>query len=140
MNFQELIVLVVDDSKEVHMVIDLFIKSFLKNHPDVRYTLHSAFQGEDGIRMYEEQFNSGKAYAIVFMDIKMPPGIDGIEALEKISTIDPNVNGVVCTAFMNYSHDEAKEFLSKINNAPILYKPFEAAKVNAILADIVKNL
>lgn len=62
-----------------------------------RFEVHSCNQGAAAVDLVRQAVSDGNPFAIVFLDIRMPPGIDGIEAGKQIRGIDPNVNIVVVT-------------------------------------------
>ena len=54
----------------------------------IRFELDSAYQGKDGFEMVQRAVAAGRPYAMAFMDIRMPPGWDGIETMS-LTGIDP---------------------------------------------------
>jgi two-component system, sensor histidine kinase and response regulator len=100
--------------------------------PEVSFTLESAFQGEEGIAKVREAFESGKPYALAFVDVRMPPGIDGVETLERIWKIDPGLQAVICTAYSDYSWDEMLGRLGRNDRLLILKKPFDNIEVRQL--------
>ena len=44
-----------------------------------RFELDSAFQGDEGLQMARAARRDGRPYALAFVDVRMPPGIDGVE-------------------------------------------------------------
>ena len=63
----------------------------------VKFDVHSRNQGEAAVEAVESAIENGKPFSIVFLDIRMPPGMDGIEAAKEIRLLDPNVNIVIVT-------------------------------------------
>ena len=49
---------------------------------------------------------AGRNFELAFVDVRMPPGIDGVETLHRIWEIDPDLQAVICTAFSDYAWDE----------------------------------
>jgi two-component system, sensor histidine kinase and response regulator len=91
----------------------------------VRFHLDSAFQGEEGFAMVQRAVAEGRQYAVAFMDVRMPPGWDGIETTARIWEIDPEMQIVICTAYSDYSWDEMGEKLGQSDKLVILKKPFD---------------
>ena len=52
-------------------------------------------QGETAVEAVRIAVADTKPFSIVFLDIRMPPGIDGIEAAKRIRELDPNINIVI---------------------------------------------
>ena len=62
-----------------------------------RFDVQARNQGEAAVEAVSEACRRGTPYSIVFLDVRMPPGIDGIEAARQIRKIDPNINIVIVT-------------------------------------------
>ena len=63
----------------------------------VDFEIDSAYQGREGLAKVEQSLAAGRPYAMAFVDVRMPPGWDGIETTHTIWTIDPDVQIVICT-------------------------------------------
>ena len=90
-----------------------------------RFELDSAYQGKDALEMVRRALAAGRPYAMAFMDVRMPPGWDGIETTERIWAIDPELQIVVCTAYSDYSWDQMSAKLGQSDKLVILKKPFD---------------
>ena len=66
----------------------------------------SAYQGKDGFEMVQRAVAEGRPYAMAFIDVRMPPGWDGIETTARIWEVDPDMQIVICTAYSDYSWDQ----------------------------------
>src|SRR5258708_35079329 len=73
------------------------------------FELDSAFQGEDGYRMVQQALDEGRPYAMAFVDIRMPPGWDGIETVQRTWEIDTEILIVLCSAYSDYSWGQMVE-------------------------------
>src|SRR4051812_25892018 len=67
------------------------------------FQLETVMQGEDAIHAVTRARNEGRPFAVVFLDVRMPPGIDGIETAIRLREIDPSLQVVLCTAYSDYS-------------------------------------
>ena len=94
-----------------------------------RFEMDSAYQGDEGVRMVGKQVEGGLPYAMAFVDVRMPPGWDGIETSARIWEVDPDVQIVICTAYSEYSWDEMVDKLGHTDRLVILKKPFDAVEV-----------
>ncbi len=95
----------------------------------VVYGLDSALQGEAGVEMVRRAAAEGRPYAMTFVDMRMPPGIDGVETVERMWKADPSVQVVICTAYSDYSSEELVERLGHSDQLLFLRKPFDNAEV-----------
>lgn len=87
------------------------------------FEVDTANSGQRAVTMAQNAFNNGTPYAVIFMDVRMPPGINGVESAEQIRSIDSDVYIVFSTAFSDYSADEMQIRLSK--NMLMMSKPFD---------------
>ena len=97
--------------------------------PAVTYQIDTATQGQEGLQMVEQAANEGRPYALAFVDVRMPPGWDGIETVAHIWQKFPELPVVICTAYSDYSWSEMISKLGHSDNLVILRKPFEAVEV-----------
>src|SRR5438045_847185 len=70
------------------------------------FQIDSAFQGQEGLQKLREAVASGAPYAVAFVDVRMPPGWDGIETISRIWKEFPDLQIVICTAYSDYSWDQ----------------------------------
>ena len=96
------------------------------------FVIDTALQGEEGVKCVKEAIEEGKPYALAFIDIRMPPGIDGIETIKQISKITQDIQFVICTAFSDYSWEETIKQLGAMDNLLILKKPFDMTAVRQL--------
>src|SRR5687767_12741362 len=92
-------------------------------------TLTSAYQGEEGAAMAIEAAKIGEPFLLAFVDVRMPPGIDGIQTIKRIWEHVPGMPCVICTAFSDYNWEDISTHLGGSGNLYILKKPFDAVEV-----------
>ena len=66
--------------------------------PSEGFELDSAYQGQEGEAKARAAVQAGLPYAVAFVEMRMPPGWDGVETIERLWRIDPQVQVVICTA------------------------------------------
>ena len=93
--------------------------------PITRFELASAYQGQDGFEMVRQAVAESRPFAMAFVDVRMPPGWDGIETAARIWEVDPAIQIVICTAYSDYSWDQIGEKLGQSDKLVILKKPFD---------------
>ena len=91
--------------------------------------IDSAYQGEDGVRMAFEAARRGEPYYMAFVDVRMPPGMDGVKVIKAIWQKLPELPCVICTAYSDYDWNDISRELGRTNNLLILKKPFDAIEV-----------
>jgi len=92
------------------------------------FELESAYQGQEGVLLVKKALEAGLPYAMAFVDVRMPPGLDGVETTRRIWEIDPNLQVVLCTAYSDYSWSEMFVKLGHRDGLLILKKPFDAVE------------
>jgi len=93
------------------------------------FLIDSAFQGREGAEMAKRAKDEGAPYAMAFVDVRMPPGWDGVETTAKIWEHDPDMQVVICTAYSDYSWDDLLAKLGRSDRLLILKKPFDNIEV-----------
>ncbi|HEX5790926.1 MAG TPA: response regulator [Luteolibacter sp.] len=89
------------------------------------FHLEFASQGQEALEMVRKAIRNGERFAVVFMDVRMPPGWDGIETAKHLWEEDPDLQIVICTAYSDYSWDAMVEKLGQTDKLLILRKPFD---------------
>lgn len=98
------------------------------------YKLDSALQGAAGLAKVEESLKNDVPYACAFIDVRMPPGWDGVETARRIWEVDPDLPIVLCTAYSDHSWEEISQELDRTDQLLILKKPFDPIELRQIVA------
>lgn len=99
---------------------------------DIHYELESAYQGEEGYQKVVKAQQQGRPYAMAFVDMRMPPGWDGLETIKQVWSVDAQIQLVICTAYSDYSWNEVLYHLGASDRLIILKKPFDMVEVQQI--------
>ena len=91
-----------------------------------------AMQGQEGLACVQRALRDGKPYAMAFVDMRMPPGWDGLETIAQIWKVQPELLMVICTAFSDYSWAELNQRLGQSDRFLILKKPFDNVEVQQL--------
>jgi PAS domain S-box-containing protein len=92
---------------------------------EVQFEIDSAYQGEESLALVQRSVQMRRPYSMAFLDMRMPPGWDGVETARKLWEADPYLQIVICTAYSDYSWDQILTMLSAQDRLLILKKPFE---------------
>jgi two-component system cell cycle sensor histidine kinase/response regulator CckA len=136
-------ILVIDDNQAIHAdfrkilcpdetsvadlqtaEVALFGQAFAPKQP-ARFEVDSASQGNEGLALVEKAVKNGRPYSLAFVDVRMPPGWDGIETTARLWQVDPDLQVVICTAYSDYSWDELTTKIGSSDRLVILKKPFD---------------
>lgn len=86
-------ILVVDDEENVRFLIQ-------KELEDEGYNIMTADSGERALEMLDNELPD-----LITLDMRMDPGIGGIEALRKIKEKNKDIPVVICSGFPDYKED-----------------------------------
>ena len=138
-------ILVIDDNHAIHEDLRKILIGGNPDQPDMAddeaflfdavatastvFELDSAYQGKEGLHRVERALAEGRPYAMAFVDVRMPPGWDGVETITRLWAADPRLQVVICTAYSDYSWREIGQRLGHSDNLLILKKPFDNIEV-----------
>ncbi|WP_137885998.1 EAL domain-containing protein [Pseudomonas sp. 2FE] len=93
------------------------------------FELDSAYQGQEGLAMVRSAQAENRPYALAFVDMRMPPGWDGVETIERLWQVDPQLQIAFCSAYSDYSWEAMSERLELGDRLLILKKPFDNIEI-----------
>ena len=148
-------ILIIDDNQAIHddlrkiLIGDsgatpdlLADEEFLFQRHEVRgakFELDSAFQGQDGMALAAQAVAEGRPYALAFVDIRMPPGWDGVETVLHLWKAYPDLQVIICTAYSDYSWNDIVKKLGHSDSLVILKKPFDNIEVIQLAHALTKK-
>ena len=140
-------ILIVDDNPAIHDDFRKVLGGDLRPQPELLeaeaalfgdalppsskldFELDSAYQGQEALEKIKQAMQTGRPYAAAFVDVRMPPGWDGIETVKRLWEVDADLQVIICTAYSDYSWDEMLQKLGSSDNLVILKKPFDNVEV-----------
>ena len=146
-------VLVVDDQTEIHddfvemltsegvgHATDALAAAFVDDQEAFEFPefeiLHS-MSGEEAVWMVREARDSGRPIALAYVDIRMPPGIDGVETIQQIRRIDQDVEVVIMTAYTDRSLSDIIQDMELLHKLLYIRKPFAGEEIQQITLSLV---
>ena len=96
------------------------------------FEIDSAYQGQEGLEMARQMLRAGRPYAVAFVDVRIPPGWDGITTIAHLRREDPDLEVVICTAYSDYTWEETVQTLGETDHLLILKKPFDGIEVHQL--------
>ena len=115
-----------EDSSEFHLDKQAFDLSF-------------ASQGEEGYQMLVNALDEGRSFAMAFVDMRMPPGWDGVDTIEHLWKADSDLQIVICTAYSDRSWEEIFGRLGMTDRLLILKKPFDEIEVTQLATSLCEK-
>lgn len=95
-------------------------------------SLAFAAQGSAGVDLAAAALAGGAPYALAFVDMRMPPGFDGLEATRRLLRQDPDIRVVICTAHAELGTSDFAALGRDRGRVGFLRKPFDALEVEQI--------
>jgi len=123
------------------MAADLFggtVTEVLGEH-SADFGLEHVDQGLDAVAAVARALADGKPFAVAFIDVRMPPGIDGRETAQRIRALDPEINLVIVTGFSDFSPIEISKVAGPADKIFYIAKPFEVAEVTQTATALAKR-
>ncbi len=142
-------ILVIDDNQAIHadirkilcpvvseanMALDALEAELLGSPtkpvcPTASFAVESAYQGREGLALVQKAAAENRPYAMAFVDVRMPPGWDGVETTLELWKVAPDLQIVICTAYSDYSWDDMLVKIGGTDRLVILKKPFDTIEV-----------
>ena len=86
-------------------------------------------QATQAVAAVKESLARNEPFAVVFLDVRMPPGPDGVWAATQIRELDPAIEIVICTAYSDADPGEIGGFVPPEDKLSYLQKPFHPHEV-----------
>ncbi len=93
------------------------------------FELTLCHQGEEAVAAVRDAVEAGEPFSVAFLDIRMPPGLDGVQAAERIRELDPNVNIVIVTGYADVQAGEIAKRVRPADKFLYCQKPVQAAEL-----------
>lgn len=123
-------VLVMDDEKHVRDTAASMLDG-------IGYKVVTAIDGAEAIEMYKEAMASGNPFDAIIMDLTIPGGMGGKEAIQKLMEIDPEVKAIVSSG---YSGDPILANFSKHGFRGFIPKPYKMQELSEVLHRVITSI
>ena len=105
----------------------------------LQFELDYADQGEAALALVQTARREARPYAVAFVDMRMPPGWDGLETIEHLWSVDQEIQTVICTAYSDHSWDDIIRRLGYDDRLLILQKPFSSIEVSQLATSLTRK-
>ncbi len=89
-------------------------------------------QGEDAVASVRRALAEGEPYAVLFLDMRMPPGMDGRETARQIRELDSKINIIIVTGYSDHSPLDVAQVAGPLDKLYYLAKPFETEEIRTL--------
>ena len=148
-------VLIVDDQKEIHNdFVELLRPAFVETSTDdlaeaftleedktflPEFELFHAASGEEAYNVIKSGKESNRPIAVAYIDIRMPPGIDGFETIRQVRKIDRDIEIVIMTAYTDKSMPEIIHNMELLHKFLYIRKPFAREEIQQVTLSLVEK-
>jgi len=122
-------VLVVDDEDAIRDLVEFTLTR-------LGYEVSQAATALLGVELYQQRLRAGKRFDLVILDLTLPGGMGGKEALKKLIEIDPTVNAIVSSG---YATDATMSRYQDFGFRGVIAKPYEAAELGKIVHETIES-
>jgi diguanylate cyclase (GGDEF)-like protein len=122
-------ILVADDDVQISAAEAALFDGLQPESARPTFYVDSAMQGKDGVERAREALAAGRPYSVAFVDMRMPPGWDGLETIEHLWRVDPEIQVVICSAYADYDWLELLARLGHSDKLIVIKKPFEPIEI-----------
>ncbi len=121
-------VLIVDDEEAIRALVEFTLERF-------GYQVSGTETAIEGVNLYREKLEAGERFDLVILDLTLPGGMGGKEALKRLIEIDPTVNAIVSSG---YAMDSTMARYEDFGFRGVIAKPYEAAELGRIVYDTIE--
>ncbi|MGZ5020740.1 MAG: response regulator, partial [Chthoniobacterales bacterium] len=121
-------ILIVDDEEAIRALVVFTLER-------LGYETAEAETAMDGVNLYRQRLEEGKRFDAVILDLTLPGGMGGKEALKHLIEIDPTVNAIVSSG---YAMDATMSRYQDFGFRGVITKPYEAAELCRTVNEVVQ--
>src|SRR4051812_24283155 len=122
-------VLIVDDEEAIRDLVEFTLDR-------LGYKVTQAESALEGVEIYRQKLEADERFDVVILDLTMPGGMGGKEALKKLIEIDPTVNAIVSSG---YAMDATMSRYQDFGFRGVIAKPYEAAELGKIVHETIES-
>ena len=122
-------ILVMDDDDEIRKVATLMLER-------TGYLVETAFDGKQAIELYRQSMDAGDPFGVVIMDLTIPGGTGGKEAVKDLLEIDPEAKVIVSSG---YSDNHVIANYAEFGFKGIAIKPYTISKLREVVSQVLKE-
>ena len=98
------------------------------------HSVTTVLDGDEAIAIYREAMERGKPFDVVIMDLTIPGGIGGTEALQALLAIDPHVRAIVSSG---YAEDPVMADPTAYGFKEVIAKPYTSGTLREVVARVL---
>jgi len=103
---------------------------------DLGYEVACAREGDEAVELYEQARESEKPFDAVILDLTIPGGMGGEDAIKKLHEIDPEIKAIVSSG---YSQDPIMSEYRQYGFSEVVAKPYGIKELSDVLHKVIRN-
>ncbi len=151
-------VLIVDDQDEIHIdfqeilseknrkaasddLVEAFLPGSFQNSSTYlpSFELSHASSGAEAYQIVKDATESNRPFAVAYIDIRMPPGMDGVETIRRIREFEKNLEIVIMTAYTDKPLHEIVTNMELLHKLLYIRKPAAREEIQQITLSLVEK-
>lgn len=122
-------ILVMDDDESIRKALQRLLEEF-------GYQVESAAEGKTAVKLFRKALTAGKPFKAAILDLTIPGGMGGVETLERLRKIDPEIRSIVTSGHANAPViAQYKEYGFRGR----LAKPFQVEELSIVLNEVISG-
>jgi len=97
-----------------------------------QFDLVACARGDHALEQVGLALDEGRPFAVAFLDVRMPPGPDGVWTAQEIRRIDPNVHIVIVTGYSDTPPAEIAHLVPPVDKLLYIEKPFQLPEIRQL--------
>jgi PAS domain S-box-containing protein len=122
-------ILVMDDEETIRNLVTKMLEK-------VGHSVETADDGKQAIQMCKESMESGNPFDVVIMDLTIPGGMGGKEAVRDILRINPGIRAIVSSG---YANDPVMANYAAYGFRGVIAKPYTSTKLLEVMSKVLQN-
>ena len=122
-------ILIMDDDETIQMVVSAMLAA-------IGFASESAADGEHALKMYRKSLDNGDPFDVIIMDLTIPGGMGGKEAIKKVLLMDPKARVIVSSG---YADDPVMANYAEYGFKGIITKPYTIGNLKIVMEDVLKQ-
>jgi two-component system cell cycle sensor histidine kinase/response regulator CckA len=122
-------VLIVDDEEAIRALVEFTLTR-------LGYSVSTAETALAGVELYRQKLEANQRFDLVILDLTLPGGMGGKEALKRLLEIDPTVNAIVSSG---YATDATMSHYEDFGFRGVIAKPYEASELGRVVHHAIQS-
>lgn len=124
---------------ELELFAENVIQEEQADEDKLEVQLMHAYQGAEAYQMHQDAEAKGQPFALIFMDLQMPPGWNGIKTINKIWLAQDHPEMVMCHTFSDLTREEIANQVCFPERLKFLKKPFDLHSVQSMVRNLLAD-